>query len=59
MNEDYLEYVMKRCDKALMEDATYMEMEQSGKYSEDELRVKAEVLCYLRCMKDERELRNM
>lgn len=59
MNEDLLEYAMRRCDKALEEDATYMEMEQSGRYSEDELRVKAEVLCYLKCMKDMIAMKNL
>lgn len=59
MEKDFEELILKRCQKALMENKEYMEMEQSGECSPDELQAKAEVLCYKQCIKDMMAMRKL
>ena len=59
MERDFEEFIIARCEKALREDAEYMEMERSGNVSQEVLQVKAEVLCYKQCIKDTRIWNNL
>lgn len=45
MDEDFQDFISRRCEKALLECEDYISKEQSN-FPEDELRIMAEELCY-------------
>jgi hypothetical protein len=45
MDEDFFDFICKRCARALTENKEFIESEQEN-ISEDELHAKAEELCY-------------
>jgi hypothetical protein len=47
MDEDFRQYVYRRCEKALVENKEYMEMEHED-VDQDAIQAKAEELCYMR-----------
>lgn len=47
MNEDFRQYVYRRCEKALIEDNEYMQLEQKAE-DQDAIQARAEELCYMR-----------
>lgn len=51
MDKDFMQYVYARCEKALLEDIEYMELEKNSS-DHDEIQAKAEVLCYIKGYKD-------
>lgn len=48
MNKDFKEYVFKRCEVALRENAKYMELEGNKQVDQDVVQAKAEELCYIK-----------
>lgn len=46
LNDEFEEYVIKRCEKALLECKEYIEKENNGDVTPDELQAMAEELCY-------------
>ena len=52
MEKDFDEYVAKRCERALLDNKDYMELERSGKATEEELLAMVEVICYKQCFND-------
>lgn len=52
MENVFNEFVNQRCGEALLNNKEYMEKENSGKVSEDELQCMAENICYKQGVKD-------
>lgn len=52
MDKDFMEYVYKRCNTALMENDEYVELERSKDVDPEEIQAKAEELCYIKGFKD-------
>lgn len=46
LDNDFKEYVIKRCEKALLECKEYIGKENNGDVTPDELQAMAEELCY-------------
>lgn len=52
LKEDYDKFVMKRCERALLEDEEYLKLERNPETKPEELQAIAEMLCYKQCAKD-------
>lgn len=52
MDKDFMEYVYKRCEKALTENNEYMELERNDDSDPDGVQARAEELCYIMGYKD-------
>jgi hypothetical protein len=58
MNKEFMEYVYKRCEVALVENVEYMKLESDESADQDKVQAKAEELCYLRGFQDAMTLLN-
>jgi hypothetical protein len=52
LDKDFKELASIRCEKAIEENNSYMEDELSGKFDQDELQSRSEILCYFQGMRD-------
>lgn len=51
MNNDFYEYVAKRCNEALLNDDEYLKLER-GDFPEEEQLARAVYVCYVKALKD-------
>lgn len=52
MEKDFREFISVRCERALEENDDYMRDEMNEMIDQDELQKRAEVLCYLKGVRD-------
>lgn len=51
MDEDFKDFIVKRCEKAKLEDEEYMKAER-GDNDPEEVQARAEIICYLKGFSD-------
>jgi len=58
MEKDFEDFIAKRCETALLENADYLELEERADAREGEAQGAAEIICYKRGFHDALELFN-
>lgn len=52
MKKDFDEFIVKRCEVALLENQEYIQLERSRTATQEELQALAETICYKQCFND-------
>lgn len=59
MKRDFEEFVIKRCEGALLENINYIENERRGSWGTEEMQGEAEAICYKKGFSDALKILSM